>query len=79
MRRVYAGFTGLGLLGLIVSLGAPWWVVSLESGAQVPIQGLTASPLASSLLAVAGAAFGLGCLGGFFDPVIALLGSSEEK
>jgi hypothetical protein len=62
MRRLYAGFTGLGLLGLIVSLGAPWWVLSLESGARVPIQGLTASPLASSLLAVAGAAFGLGLL-----------------
>ena len=62
MRRLYAGLTGLGVLALIVSLGAPWWVLSLEGGAQVPVSGLTASPLASSLLAVAAAAFGLGLL-----------------
>jgi hypothetical protein len=62
MRRLYAGFTGLGVLALILSLGAPWWVLSLEGGAQVPVSGLTASPLASSLLAAAAAAFGLGLL-----------------
>jgi hypothetical protein len=62
MKRLYAGLTGVGVLALVVSLGAPWWIVSLEGGAQIPVSGLTASPLASSLLAVAGAAFGLGLL-----------------
>jgi uncharacterized membrane protein (TIGR02234 family) len=62
MKRLYAALTGVGVLALVVSLGGPWWIVSLEGGAQIPVSGLTASPLASSLLAVAGAAFGLGLL-----------------
>ncbi len=59
MRRLHAGATLVGFFALLVSLGAPWWKVSLESGAIIPVSGLGASPLASSLLAVGAAALGL--------------------
>lgn len=62
MRRLYGAVTGVSALALLVSLGAPWWTVTLEGGAVIPVQGLDASPLASSLLAVGVAAFGLGLL-----------------
>ena len=62
MKSLYAVLTGVGVLALVVSVGAPWWIVSLEGGAQIPVSGIPASPLASSLLAAAGAAFGLGLL-----------------
>lgn len=62
MTRIYVALTLVAVVTLLVSLGAPWWIVSLESGALVPVAGLPASPLASALLAVAAAAFGLGLL-----------------
>ena len=62
MRRLYGALALVGLAALLISLGAPWWLVTLESGAIVPVAGLTASPLASALLAVAAAAFGLGLI-----------------
>jgi hypothetical protein len=62
VRRLYVGLTGLGVLLLLVSLGGPWWNVSLEGGAVVPVPGFASSPLASSLLGVAAAAFGLSLL-----------------
>ncbi len=62
MRRLYAVFTLVGVMALVISLGGPWWLVSLEGGAVVAISGLPASPLASSLLAAGAAAFGLGLL-----------------
>lgn len=62
MRRLHAGLTGIGVVVLLASLGGPWWSVSLEGGALVPVAGFASSALASSLLAVAGAAFGLSLL-----------------
>lgn len=62
MRRLYGALALVGAVALLVSLGAPWWRVTLESGAVVAVSGLTASPLASALLAVAAAAFGLGLI-----------------
>ncbi len=59
MRRLHAGVTLVGFCALLVSLGAPWWNVSLESGVIIPVSGVGASPLASSLLAVGAAALGL--------------------
>jgi hypothetical protein len=60
MRRLFAALIGLTATGLLVSLGAPWWIVALDTGATVTITGLGASAVASSLLAAAAAALGLG-------------------
>lgn len=74
MRRLHGVLALVGVVALLVSLGAPWWVVSLESGALVPVSGLSASPIASALLAVGAAAFGLGLiLRGVWRRLVSLL------
>lgn len=62
MRRLYVGVTLVAGTALLLSLGATWWSVSLVNDSVLPVTGLAASPVASSLLAVCGAAFGLGLL-----------------
>lgn len=60
MRRVHYLFLALGALGLLVSLGGPWWVFRLETGVELSVTGLQASAQGSSLLTAAAAALGLG-------------------
>ena len=62
MRRLYVGMSLLAGIALLLSLGATWWSVTLANGVVLPVTGVAASPVASSLLAVCGAAFGLGLL-----------------
>jgi len=62
VRKLHFILVGVGGLGLFVSLGAPWWYVSLETGVVLPVSGLAVSPPASSLLSAAAAAFLLGLL-----------------
>jgi hypothetical protein len=60
MRKAFYGLSVTGALGFLLSLGAPWWIVTLDTGSVITITGLDASPSASSLAAAAGAAFGVG-------------------
>lgn len=77
MRKIYFGLLSLGGLGLLVSLGASWWLVTLDTGAVLAVTGLAASPSASSLLAAAGASFALGLvLRGVWRRVVALFSAA---
>lgn len=74
MRALHFLLSGVAVLGLVISLGAQWWVLTLESGLAVAVTGLSFSASASSLLAAAGAAFALGLvLRGWWRRVVTLL------
>lgn len=74
MRRLHLALGLIAVVGLGVSLSAPWWVITLGTGAQVAVTGLSASASASSLLAATGAAFGLGfVVRGLWRRVVAAL------
>lgn len=67
----------LSALGLLVSLGGPWWMFRLDTGVELSVTGLEASAQGSSLLVAAAAALGLGfVLRGVWRRVVAGLFSA---
>lgn len=60
MTRAHYVLVALGAVGLLVSLGGPWWVFRLETGVELSVTGLEASAQASSMLVASAAALGLG-------------------
>lgn len=60
MRRASYTLNAIAVLGLLVSLGAPWWNFALDTGTVLSVTGLNASAPGSSLLGAAAAALGLG-------------------
>lgn len=77
MRRVHYLLLALSALGLLVSLGGPWWIFRLDTGVELSVSGLEASAQGSSLLVAAAAALGLGFVlrGGWRRFVAGLFGA----
>jgi hypothetical protein len=74
VRRAHYLLVALSAVGMLVSLGGPWWVFRLETGVELAVTGLEASAQGSSLLVAAAAALGLGfVLRGVWRRVVAVL------